>query len=179
MTEKAPKALLIIALLLVAVIIVAVISFTLASSTTTSTAAQGPVYTVPQVQAGLSRSPQSWRGRSVLVSGVLGDNPCAVVPCHGAAYFIVSQKAVTTLSGGPPAVAQPQFIAAQPLLLLPPPSNPVRAFVQRIPVLGRLVERSFSGSARSPFQVSLLRTPRCAVPTCPVGVLLNPPYLGH
>lgn len=173
------RVLVIIALLLAASIIAVVISFFLVDFTSTSTAVGGSVYTVPQVQAGLSRSPQSWRGRTVLVSGVLGDNPCVAAPCHGAAYFIVSQKALTTLTGGPSAIAQRQFIAARPLLLRPPPSNPVRAFVQRIPLLGRLAERSLSGSSRPPFRVFLLHTPQCAAPTCPVGMLLNPPYLGR
>lgn len=138
-------------------------------------AASPPQYTVRQVQALVARQPGRWIGRVVLVQGELGNYPCVVMQCRGHAlqFFILPPKVVRMLTGGPAALAQRQFLAAHPLLLVASPPNPVRSFIQSLP-LGRSLD---GASWQSPFRVRLLGS--CTNPPCAGGLLLDPPQVGR
>ncbi len=134
-----------------------------------------PQYTVRQVQAFVARQPGRWVGRTVLVQGQLGVYPCVVAQCRGQGvqFFILPPTSAGTLASGPSAIVQRRFFAARPLLLATSSPDPVRSFIQNLPI----TRRPNSAKWRPPYRVQLLQP--CITARCVDGLLLDPPRVGR
>jgi hypothetical protein len=94
----------------------------------------GPVYSPGQVKAGLSASPRSWAGRSVLVRGTLiGLSSLGLAASPFYVLHGMSGPARAARGAGPPA-HQDAF-----LLLLPPVDTPFLSLLRGLPLVSGLV----------------------------------------
>jgi hypothetical protein len=82
----------------------------------------GPIYTVAQVQLLLARDARAWVGRTILLQGMVAGEP---------AYY-----------PSPSLVDATANAAVDPLPLAWADPDPLRAFLRRLPWLGRLVPRA-------------------------------------
>lgn len=89
-----------------------------------ASARRDPVYTVPQVLAGLNNDPTAWVGRTALVQG----SALSIVPSCGLRRWC------------PSGLYAPKTSRPGPILLLEPgPSDPLIEQLRRLPLLGAIV----------------------------------------
>jgi hypothetical protein len=115
------------------------------------------VYTVAQVQMHLARDDQPWVGRTILVRGMVAGEPAY----HPVPSLVDADAAAT----------------ADPLPLAWTGPDPMRAYLRRLPVLGRLVPRvqAVHWGEVALYRVQLRAAPAnsCASPPCYEALLLD------
>lgn len=85
-----------------------------------------PIYTVPQVLAGLNSNPAAWIGRTALVQG----SALSIVPSCGLRHWC------------PSGLYAPKTPRPGPILLLEPgPADPLIERLRHLPLLGTIVPR--------------------------------------
>ena len=111
----------------------------------------GPTYTVAQVQAGLLHNPRAWVGHTVLVHGMLYTGFC---PAGASCPYM------------PPVLADPGAGTANAILVYRRFTNPVVGFLERLPLVGPLIDRHPGGVGLYRVQLQRAIQPRCGHPTC-------------
>lgn len=111
----------------------------------------GPVYTVAQVQMGLARHPREWIGRTVRVRGTSyllwweyassAGASCASAACTWRVYRIgIVDDRLYSASIGVQSASLTRY--GLNIQIPHPASNPIQAFVGRLPLFGRLFAAS-------------------------------------